>query len=104
MIYIIKWLWIFSFLIVIGMPTGCSGEERIRIGSPFYENGSEGVKFHSEVTDADSIANLKKIIEEARGYIWYEEDGSSILSDARGSRYFALTKKQTNELRSILQE
>ncbi len=37
-------------------------------------------------------------------YIWYQDDGSAILSNNRGSDiYSTLTQKQTNELKSILQ-
>ena len=38
-------MWIFYYN-HIDNASGCSADEVIRVGTPFNENGSEGVKFH----------------------------------------------------------
>ncbi|PIC56460.1 hypothetical protein CSV80_14525 [Sporosarcina sp. P12(2017)] len=113
--------------------------EVLRIGTPFTDEGGEGVNFHNEITDSESIGAIREIVKNAdeidrpkelkkesdvfisldetqkgiseiQRYIYYQEDGSSILladgvsgSDGFPSRYFILNEKQTNELKNVLQ-
>ena len=112
------------------MLFGCSPDEIIRVGTPFHNNGTDGVKFHDEITDTETITSLRTLIKNAkdieepndltkepevffsldkpkegiseiRRYIWYQDDGSAVLyNEATG--YSILTKKQTIELKNIL--
>lgn len=89
---------------------GCSSnDEVIRIGTPFQEDETSGVKFHTDITAAESITDLRDIIDtekeveqpadltgiadtfftldipeegvsEISRYIWYREDGSALLT------------------------
>lgn len=115
------------------MIVGCTKEEVLRVGTPFNDNGDEGVKFHSDITDSASIAAVREIIKdendmeepkdlgkvadiffsldrpkestsEIRRYVWYRDDASSILYSEGSSNYSALTKEQTNELKRILEQ
>ena len=126
-----SWMWIILTLIISVVLSGCSADEVIQVGTPFNNNGSEGVKFHKEIKDSESIEALRRILDkledieepndlnkesetffsldrpkegisERRLYVWYQEDGSSILYNDGVNSYFSLTKKQTNELKSIL--
>ena len=45
---------------------GCSAEEVIRVGTPFNHNGNEGVEFHNEITDSESITHLRTIIDKVK--------------------------------------
>ena len=45
---------------------GCSSSEVIRVGTPFNENGTEGVKFDKEIKDSKSIEALREIIRNVR--------------------------------------
>ena len=38
---------------------GCSANEVIRVGTPFIDRGTEGVEFHNEITDKESITRLR---------------------------------------------
>lgn len=119
--------------------TGCSSnDEVIRIGTPFQEDETSGVKFHTDITAAESITDLRDImntekeveqpadlssladnfftldipeegVSEISRYVWYQEDGSTILSndDLAGNEdqnFFILTADQTEELKHILAE
>lgn len=127
-----KWVEVLPILLILIMFTGCSVDEVIRVGTPFGDNGTEGVKFHNEMKDSESIEALRKVIDkvkeiekpedldkepkiffsldipkegiaEIRLYVWYQDDGSSILYNDGSDSYFTLTKKQTKELKSILE-
>lgn len=112
------------------MLLGCSAAEVIKVGHPFNEKGTEGVRFHTEITDKEAITKLRTIIDQSKGidklnmgneadaffqldrpdegiseirrYIWFQDDGSAVLYD-EGSNYSTLTKEQTLELRSVLE-
>ncbi|ATP40573.1 hypothetical protein CSE16_11210 [Solibacillus sp. R5-41] len=108
------------------------GNPLFRVGTPFNENGVKGVKFDKEITNSKSIESLRTLIKKVRDidepnglnkesniffsldrpkdgiseirlYIWYQDDGSSILKTDSNS-YFALTKEHTNELKNILEQ
>ena len=118
---------------------GCSSnDEVIRIGTPFQEDETSGVKFHADITASESITDLRDImntekeveqpedlssladtfftldipeegVSEISRYVWYQEDGSTILSndDLAGNEdqnFFILTADQTEELKHILAE
>ncbi|WP_210468388.1 hypothetical protein [Sporosarcina sp. 6E9] len=103
------------------------------MGTPFNENGIEGVKIHSDITDSASIEALREIIKdevnieepkdlgevadtffslnrlkesisEIQRYVWYQDDASSILYSDGADIYTALTMEQTNELKRILEQ
>ncbi|WP_138420847.1 hypothetical protein [Aquibacillus sediminis] len=112
------------------MLIGCSADKVIKVGSPFNDEGTEGVKFDNEITDKEAITKLRTIIDNSEGinkpnieneaeaffqldrldesvseirrYIWFQDDGSAVLFDG-GSNYSSLTKEQTLELKSILE-
>ncbi|WP_138420857.1 hypothetical protein [Aquibacillus sediminis] len=112
------------------MLLGCSADEVIKVGSPFNDEGTEGVKFNNEITDEEAITKLRTIIDNSKGidkpsieneaeaffqldrpdesvseirrYIWFQDNGSAVLFDG-GSNYSILTKEQTLELKSILE-
>lgn len=44
------------------MVIGCTKEEVLRVGTPFIDDGGEGVKFHSDIKDSASIGTLREII------------------------------------------
>ena len=112
---------------------GCSASEVIRVGTPFNENGTEGINFDKEIKDSESIEALRAIIRNVREieepkdldnepetffsldspkegivelwlYVFYQDDGSSILYNDGANIYFALSEEQTNELSSILEQ
>ncbi|RLQ89873.1 hypothetical protein [Planomicrobium sp. Y74] len=133
----LKWLIATAiFAILLG---GCSSNnEVIRIGTPFQEDETSGVKFHTDITAAESITDLRDIINtekeveqpadlssladtfftldipeegvsEISRYVWYQEDGSTILSNDglagnEDQDFFILTADQTEELKHILAE
>ena len=103
----------------------------INVGTPYNYKGTDGVKFESEITNSEVISKLRTIINgseniektnnieyvadvffsldrpkegisEIRRYIWYQSDGSAILSDDM-SNYYTLNKEQTKELKRILE-
>lgn len=113
--------------------SGCSASEVIRVGTPFKEIGTGGIKFDKEIKDSESIEALRALIKEVSEieepkdldsgpdtffsldrpkegiaelwlYIFYQDDGSSILYNDGANIYFALSKEKTNELRSILEQ
>lgn len=115
------------------MGVGCTKEEVIRVGTPFDDKRGEGVDFNSEITDSEAIRTLRELSKEAEDieepkdlkkvadtffsldrpkeftteilrYVWYQEDGSSILYSGSYDIYFILTKEQTNELKRILDQ
>lgn len=112
---------------------GCTKEEVLKVGTPFNDNGGEGVKFHSDITDSASIEALRELIKDAedmeeskdlgkvadtffsldrpkesiseiRRYVWYQDDASTILYSEGSGIYSALTAEQTNELKRILEQ
>ena len=120
-------------LIMLTMLSGCSANEVIRVGTPFNENGDEGIEFNKEITDSDSIEALRGIIDKVEEieephdlnkehetffsldrpkegiaemwlYVFYQDDGSSILYNDGADVYFALSKKETTKLRSIIDQ
>jgi hypothetical protein len=113
--------------------SGCSASEVIRVGTPFNENGTEGINFEKEIKDSESIEALREIIRNVREieepndlesepeafisldrpkegvaelwlYVLYQDDGSSILYNDGSNSYFSLSKEQTKELRSIIEQ
>ena len=111
--------------------SGCSSDEVIKVGTPFNDNGTTGVKFNKEIRDSESIVRLRTLIDKEQDiekqtnlnnepetffsldrpmdsvsefmrYIWYHDDGSAILYNRGSDIYSTLTQKQTNELKSIL--
>jgi hypothetical protein len=127
-----KFIWILTTIFMSLVLIGCSADVLIRVGTPYNYKGTDGVKFDkNEITNSGAIAKLRKIIKnskeiekpnvvenvaevffsldrpkdslsEIRRYIWYQDDGSSILYDG-DSGYSTLTKEQTNELKRILE-
>jgi hypothetical protein len=120
-------------LILSVIFSGCSVAEVIRVGTPFNENGTKGISFDKEIKDSESIEALRAIIRKVREieepkdldsepetffslerpkegiaemwlYVLYQDDGGSILYNDGSNSYFALSKEQTNELRSILEQ
>lgn len=112
---------------------GCGSNEIIRVGTPFQNDGTTGVEFHTDITDSEAMTDLRTVIEmeeetekpenltrepdtffkldrpeegvsEIRRYVWYLEDGSSVLSsDESGQEFFTLTEEQTTDLKSIIE-
>lgn len=117
---------------------GCSEEEMVRVGTPFEDDGTTGAEYHTDYTDSETIAELRKLIEmeekteppeelsavadlviifdkpkenvsELRRYVWYLEDGNSVLSnrespmtEGSNSEFYTLNEEQTIELKGIL--
>lgn len=133
--------WLIATAIFATTLAGCSSaEEVIRVGAPFQEDETSGVKFHTDIMNEDSISDLRGIInteketekpEDLTGladtfftldvpeegvseiwrYVWYQEDGSTILSDDSLSgdenedrNFYILAADQTEELKRILAE
>ncbi len=115
------------------MVVGCAKKEVLRVGTPFNDDGSEGVKFHRDITDSASIEALRELIKnagdmeepkslgevadtffsldrpkegiaETQRYVWYQVDASSILYSEGSDTYSTLTAKQTKELKKILEQ
>ncbi|WP_281863375.1 hypothetical protein [Planomicrobium okeanokoites] len=135
----LKWLIATAILsIILG---GCSSDEEvIRVGAPYQEDETSGIKFHTDITDAESITDLRDIINTEKEveqsadltgladtfftldipeegvsliqrYIWYQEDGSALLThkdlknnEARNKDVYILAPEQTDELKRILEE
>ena len=116
------------------MLSGCSTEESdvIRVGTPFNNDGTTGVKIHKEITDSESIASLRELIDKEQNIeeptdlslepeiyfsldrpsesvseiardVWLIDDGTAILYEDGSESYSILTREQTNELLSILE-
>lgn len=120
--------------------TGCAPDEEVlRVGTPFQEDETNGVEFHTDITDSESVTDLREIINqeketekpadlemkadafftldlpqegiaEIRRYVWYLEDGSSLLthedptdSPEDDRDFYMLTAEQTQELKRILE-
>lgn len=134
-----KYIWLVVILSFSVILAGCATGEVLRIGTPFTDEGGEGVNFYNEITDSKAIGSLRDIVKNAdeidrpkelkkesdvfisldetqkgiteiQRYIYYQEDGSSILfadgvsgSDGFPDRYFILNEKQTTELKNVLQ-
>ncbi|OHX51149.1 hypothetical protein BB776_00765 [Planococcus salinarum] len=120
--------------------TGCSSDEEVlRVGTPFQEGETNGVEFHTDITDSELVTDLRDVINlekevekpadlemkadvfftldlpqegisEIRRYVWYLEDGSTLLThedpmdsteDDRG--FYMLAAEQTQELKGILE-
>lgn len=121
--------------------TGCSSDEEVlRVGTPFQEGETNGVEFHTDITDSELVMDLRDVISlekeaekpadlemkadtfftldlpqegiaEIRRYVWYLEDGSTLLThedptdsaeDDRG--FYLLAGEQTEELKRIIGE
>ncbi|RAZ81370.1 hypothetical protein [Planococcus halotolerans] len=133
--------WLIATAILAITLAGCSSEEElIRVGAPFQEDETSGIKFHTDIKAAESITDLRGIIStekevekpadltgladtfftleipeegvsEIWRYVWYQEDGSTILSndnlagdENEDQDFFILTADQTEELKRILAE
>lgn len=89
---------------------GCAaGEEVLRVGTPFQDGETNGVEFHTDITDSDLVTDLRDVISreketekpadleakadtfftldlpqegvaEIRRYVWFLADGSSLLT------------------------
>ncbi|WP_157129972.1 hypothetical protein [Sporosarcina ureae] len=115
------------------MVMGCTKEEVLRVGAPFIDDGGEGIKFHSDLSDSASIGTLREImndekkvekprdlrevadtffsldkpkesIAEISRYVWYQDDASAILYNEGSDIYSDLPAEQTNELKRILEQ
>jgi hypothetical protein len=115
------------------MFSSCSESELIRVGTPSFNEKGKSISFDKEIKDSESIEALRAIIrkrteiEEPKDldsepdsffsldrpkegiselwlYVYYQDDGSSVLYNDGVNGYFALSKEQTNELRSILEQ
>ncbi|MFE7064056.1 hypothetical protein ACFVAD_18140 [Sutcliffiella sp. NPDC057660] len=125
-----KSILVIFFLVIISLLFACSTKEIIRIATPTYEKGVEGVTFYSEVTDQKKISQLRTVVEklerienpksesdladvfftldnpeenysEIGAYIWYKDDGTATLK--RGEKnYYHVTKEQVDILKEIL--
>lgn len=103
--------WLIATAILTLTLTGCSSEEEvIRVGTPYLEDETSGIRFHTDITDTKTITDLRDIIDtekeveqpadltgladtsfileipaegvlEIWRYVWYLEDGSIILSN-----------------------
>ncbi|HSJ39088.1 MAG TPA: hypothetical protein VK945_12850 [Planococcus sp. (in: firmicutes)] len=119
---------------------GCaSDEEVLRVGTPFQEGETNGVEFHTDITDSELVTDLRDVISleketekpadlamkadtfftldipkegiaEIRRYVWYLEDGSTLLThedptdSAEDDRdFYMLAAEQTQELKRILE-
>lgn len=121
-----KFIWIASLFTSL-MLFGCSADELIRVGTPV----EGGIEFDFEITDSEIISQVRTLIKEEwreiekpeglsdiaeaffsldrpkEGvaeiwrYVWYEEDGTSVLFDE--FQYYSLTKSQTEELKQLLE-
>lgn len=134
-----KYIWTVLILSIAIITSGCTKKEVIRVGTPFNDEGGEGINFHQEITDSKSIEALREIIKNAdeidkpkglerkpeiffsldrpredvaeiRRYVYYQDDGSSILCsngvsgpDGFPDRYFSLNENHTNDLKNVLQ-
>lgn len=133
--------WLIGTAILALTLAGCSSDgEVIRVGTPYQEDETSGIKFHTDITDAELITDLRDIINTEKEmeqpadltgladsfftldipeegvsliqrYIWYREDGSTILSNDSlagdkngGQDFFVLTADQTEELKRIITE
>lgn len=56
----------FFFLALTFLLLGCSPDEVSRVGTPFNENGSEGVIFDKDITDSESIESLREVIKKLK--------------------------------------
>lgn len=121
------------FLILSVMLSGCSASEVIRVGTPSFNDKGKAISFDREIKDSESIEALRSIIKKVREieepndldnepetffslerpkegiaelwlYVYYQNDGSSILYNEGVNGYFSLSNEQTNELRSILEQ
>ncbi|WP_067725584.1 hypothetical protein [Oceanobacillus damuensis] len=116
-----------------GILVGCSeADEVLLVGTPFNDKRGEGIDFHSEITDQESINKLRNIndkleeiaqpddlransdafftihrpedsVSELSRYIWCQDDGSMIWYDGR-SNYYRLSEQQSEELKEIMEE
>ncbi|MCM3609795.1 hypothetical protein M4S82_00945 [Planococcus sp. MERTA32b] len=102
--------WLIAITITAITLAGCSSDgEVIWVGVPYQEDETSGIKFHTDITDAESITDLRDIINTEKEmeqpadltgladtfftldipeegvsliqrYIWYREDGSALLT------------------------
>ncbi len=133
MIKIKKFTWIVLLLILPVIFSGCSASEVIRVGTPVNGTEAIKFDKEYEIKDSESIEALRSIISEVREieepkdlnsepdtffsldrpkegiaemwlFVYYQDDGSSILYNDGANIYFALSEEQTNELSSILEQ
>ena len=121
-ILILSWVLLLSIFVA-----GCSSNEVIKVGEPFYEENREGVTIQHEITDEATVNELRELMGEAEGagavnaeadsyfqidrpddhvtdirrYLWFQEDGSTILYDGHND-YFKLNNDNTLELKRLL--
>ncbi|WOV87896.1 hypothetical protein QWT69_01895 [Sporosarcina oncorhynchi] len=117
--------------IILAILSGCSANAVIRVGTPVHTSGNEGIEFHKEITDSKSIEAVRGIIDNVEEiekpqdlnkehetffsldrpkegiaelwlYVYYQDDGSSILYKDGAETYFALSKQETTKLRNII--
>ncbi|MCT8137990.1 hypothetical protein H1D32_09615 [Anaerobacillus sp. CMMVII] len=55
-----------TILVLSALLLGCSVDEVIQVGTPFYNNGTSGVHFHNEITDSEAITSLRNLINNAK--------------------------------------
>ncbi|MFS0688951.1 hypothetical protein AB1K89_06890 [Sporosarcina sp. 179-K 8C2 HS] len=113
--------------------SGCSASELIQVGTPSFNEKGKSISFDKEIKDSESIEALRALIKKVREveepkdlddepetffslvrqqegiaemwlYVYYQDDGSSILYNDGVNGYYALSKEQTNELRRILEQ
>lgn len=136
-----KFQWLVAIFILCVTLTGCSSDEEvIRIGDPFLEEGTSGVEIHTDITEPDVVKKLRDIINSEKEtkrpdnliaqadtfftldipkdsvseiwrYVWYQENGSAILSNedivddsTDNQKFYALTAEQATELKGIIED
>ncbi|MGM0898077.1 MAG: hypothetical protein ACQEV0_09260 [Bacillota bacterium] len=128
-----------SAIIPVILLIGCAEDEVVRVGTPFNNEGTTGADFHSSFKDPETISELRTLIEkeekigrpndliaapdlvftldrpeenvsEIWRYVWYQEDGSSVLSNRESAvsveedqEFYVMNEEQTTELKSILE-
>ncbi|RLJ87023.1 hypothetical protein [Planococcus citreus] len=124
-----KFLVLLVACLLVMMVIGCSEEEIVRVGIPFNDEGTTGAEFNTGFTDAETISELRKIIEmeekveppkeltpvadlvltldkpeenvsELWRYIWYMDDGSAVLSN----RESAVVREDEQEFYTLDEE
>lgn len=116
---------------------GCAADEEVlRVGTPFQDGETTGVEFHTDITDAELVTDLRNVIKqeqeaekpsdlemkadtfftldlpeqgiaEIRRYVWYLDDGSSLLTHEApldSTDFYLLAAEQTEELKRIIGE
>ncbi|KUP09924.1 hypothetical protein Q73_00350 [Bacillus coahuilensis m2-6] len=123
---------LFGVFVLFFMLAACGPREVLKIGTPFKDDGQEGVEYEVEVKDAELIEELRVLLdgvnveatspgedftadmtfkvdrpEEHTGvdvtFVWFQEDGSSVIHHPYGS-YYVLDKEKTERMREITQQ